>query len=45
MLQRLSDIDHRIWMRFLSIGVTPAECSAILDQAVEQIRLVHEALA
>ena len=30
---------------FLSIGVTPAECSAILDQAVEQIRLVHEALA
>src|SRR5258708_886487 len=30
---------------FLSIGVTPAECSAILDQAVEQIRLIHEALA
>ncbi len=29
---------------FLSIGVTPAECSAILDQAVEQIRLIHEAL-
>jgi hypothetical protein len=30
---------------FLSIGVTPADCSAILDQADEQIRLVHEALA
>jgi HD-like signal output (HDOD) protein len=30
---------------FLSIGVTPAECSAILNQADEQIRLVLEALA
>ena len=30
---------------FLSIGVTPAECSAILNQAEEQIRQIHEALA
>ena len=30
---------------FLSIGVTPADCSAILNQADEQIRLIHEALA
>jgi HD-like signal output (HDOD) protein len=30
---------------FLSIGVTPADCSAILNQAGEQIRLIHEALA
>jgi HD-like signal output (HDOD) protein len=29
---------------FLSIGVTPADCTAILSQAEEQIRLVHEAL-
>jgi HD-like signal output (HDOD) protein len=29
---------------FLSIGVTPADCSAVLAQAEEQIRLVHEAL-
>jgi len=29
---------------FLSIGVTPAECGAILDQADEQIRLIKEAL-
>jgi HD-like signal output (HDOD) protein len=29
---------------FLSIAVTPADCSAILDQADEQIRLIHEAL-
>ena len=29
---------------FLSIGVTPADCGAILAQAEEQIRLVHEAL-
>jgi HD-like signal output (HDOD) protein len=29
---------------FLSIGVTPADCSAILAQAEEQIRLVHQAL-
>ena len=29
---------------FLSIGVTPADCSAVLVQAEEQIRLVHEAL-
>jgi HD-like signal output (HDOD) protein len=30
---------------FMSIGVTPADCSSILGQAEEQIRLVHEALA
>jgi HD-like signal output (HDOD) protein len=30
---------------FLSIGVTPADCSAILRQAEEQIRQIHEALA
>jgi HD-like signal output (HDOD) protein len=30
---------------FLSIGVTPADCSAILTEAVAQIRQVHEALA
>jgi HD-like signal output (HDOD) protein len=30
---------------FLSIGVTPADCSVILSQADEQIRLIHEALA
>ena len=30
---------------FLSIGVTPAECSAILNQVEEQIRQIHEALA
>jgi HD-like signal output (HDOD) protein len=30
---------------FLSIGVTPVECSAILNQAEEQIRQIHEALA
>jgi HD-like signal output (HDOD) protein len=30
---------------FLSIGVTPAECSSILNQAEEQIRQIHEALA
>jgi HD-like signal output (HDOD) protein len=29
---------------FLSIAVTPADCSAILNQADEQIRLIHEAL-
>jgi HD-like signal output (HDOD) protein len=29
---------------FLSIGVTPADCTAILSEADEQIRLVHEAL-
>jgi HD-like signal output (HDOD) protein len=29
---------------FLSIGVTPTDCTAILSQAEEQIRLVHEAL-
>lgn len=30
---------------FLSIGVTPADCTAILDAANEQIRQIHEALA
>jgi HD-like signal output (HDOD) protein len=30
---------------FLSIGVTPADCSAILERADEEIRLIHEALA
>jgi HD-like signal output (HDOD) protein len=30
---------------FLSIGVTQADCSAILDRADEEIRLIHEALA
>ena len=30
---------------FLSIGVTPADCGAILQQAGEEIRLIHEALA
>jgi len=30
---------------FLSLGVTPADCSAILADADQQIRLVHEALA
>jgi HD-like signal output (HDOD) protein len=30
---------------FLSIGVTPADCSIILAQAEEQIRQIHEALA
>jgi HD-like signal output (HDOD) protein len=30
---------------FLSIGVTPADCTVILVQAEEQIRLIHEALA
>jgi HD-like signal output (HDOD) protein len=29
---------------FLSIGVTPADCTAILAQGEEQIRLVHETL-
>jgi HD-like signal output (HDOD) protein len=29
---------------FISIGLTPVDCSAVLAQAVEQIRLVHEAL-
>ena len=29
---------------FLSIGVTPADCSAILAEADEQIRQIHEAL-
>jgi HD-like signal output (HDOD) protein len=30
---------------FLSIGVTAADCSAILERAEEEIRLIHEALA
>jgi HD-like signal output (HDOD) protein len=30
---------------FLSIGVTPADCSTILQRADEEIRLIHEALA
>jgi HD-like signal output (HDOD) protein len=30
---------------FLSIGVTPADCSAILSQAEEEIRQIREALA
>jgi HD-like signal output (HDOD) protein len=30
---------------FMSVGVTPADCSSILSQAEAQIRLVHEALA
>jgi HD-like signal output (HDOD) protein len=30
---------------FLSIGVTPADCTAILKEAEEQIRQVHAALA
>jgi HD-like signal output (HDOD) protein len=30
---------------FLSLGVTPADCNAILTQAEEQIRQIHEALA
>jgi HD-like signal output (HDOD) protein len=30
---------------FLSIGVTPADCNAILAEAQEQIRQIHEALA
>lgn len=30
---------------FLSLGVTPADCNAILAQAEEQIRQIHEALA
>jgi HD-like signal output (HDOD) protein len=30
---------------FTSIRVTPADCNAILNQADEQIRLIHEALA
>ena len=30
---------------FLSIGVTPADCNAILADAEEQIRQIHEALA
>jgi HD-like signal output (HDOD) protein len=30
---------------FLSIGVTPADCTSILAEAEAQIRLVHEALA
>jgi HD-like signal output (HDOD) protein len=30
---------------FLSIGLTPTDCSAILERADEEIRLVHEALA
>jgi HD-like signal output (HDOD) protein len=30
---------------FVSIGVTPADCGAILLQADEQIRQIHEALA
>lgn len=30
---------------FLSIGLTPADCSAILQQTDEEIRLIHEALA
>jgi HD-like signal output (HDOD) protein len=29
---------------YLRIGATPADCGAILAQAEEQIRLVHEAL-
>jgi HD-like signal output (HDOD) protein len=30
---------------FLTIGVTPADCGAILEQADQEIRLIHEALA
>jgi HD-like signal output (HDOD) protein len=30
---------------FISIGITPAECGAVLVQAEQQIRRVHEALA
>jgi HD-like signal output (HDOD) protein len=30
---------------FMSLGVTPADCSDVLAQAQAQIRLVHEALA
>jgi HD-like signal output (HDOD) protein len=30
---------------FLSIGVTPADCNAILAEADEQIRQIHDALA
>jgi HD-like signal output (HDOD) protein len=30
---------------FLSLGVTPADCNAILAQAEEQIRQIHEVLA
>lgn len=29
---------------FISIGLTPSDCSAVLAQAADQIRLVHEAL-
>jgi HD-like signal output (HDOD) protein len=30
---------------FMSIGITPADCTAVIAQAEERIRLVHEALA
>jgi HD-like signal output (HDOD) protein len=30
---------------FISIGITPADCGAVLAQAEKQIRLVHDALA
>ena len=30
---------------FLSIGVTPADCTAILIEAEDQIRQIHAALA
>jgi HD-like signal output (HDOD) protein len=30
---------------FMSIGITPADCAAVLDQAEQHIRLVHEALS
>jgi hypothetical protein len=30
---------------FLSIGLTPADCNAILAEAEAQIRQIHEALA
>jgi len=30
---------------FMSIGITPADCTAVLDQAEQHIRLVHEALS
>jgi HD-like signal output (HDOD) protein len=30
---------------FLTIGVTPADCSAILERADQEIQLIHEALA
>ena len=39
-----TEVIHSFINSFISIGLTPADCGAVLAQADVQIRLVHEAL-